>query len=578
MLTSMLELGEDDAPHIRVLPPEVAEQIAAGEIVERPASVVRELVDNAIDAGASDVAVDVRGGGLSLIRVADNGTGIPAAEVELAFARHATSKIRHVDDLSRLRTLGFRGEALPSIAAVAEVILATRQSRASVGTLVEVRAGQVIRREQTARQAGTTVAVRQLFFNVPARLKLVGAGRSESARVAQLVRRFALARPTVRLALTVDGRTVFRSRGEGDVRGIVADSLGSTVAGALRPLAGSTPDGTRLGGFISTRTTTQPDRRHITLVVNGRLTATPGLLEALESAYRPLLPRGRHPFALVQLELPPAGVDPNVHPAKAEVRLLGESGVAQMLVRAVRAALGEAADRPRDDADFSLAPGQLALAQPRRSIAEAPARWWGAGGSQEGLLKDALHATRSFSQLHDSLIVAETETGVFLVDQHRAHERVIYESLQGRAERAGYDAGAQTLLEPVVLELGPTQAAQLDDRLPLLHALGFDCQRFGGRDFLVRAVPAVVPPGEDVGALVQQLLEEASAPDDRWQDRLMARLACRAAVKRHSRLTEAEMRTLLDELATAASPAACPHGSPVVLHLTAEFLKRQFRW
>ncbi len=565
--------------HIRVLPRDVAELIAAGEVVERPTSVVRELLDNALDADASEVSVELAGGGFGLIRVADNGVGIASDEAELAFARHATSKIRSVDDLGQLRTLGFRGEALPSIAAVADVTLSTCVPGAGTGTLVQLRAGAVARRAATARQPGTTVTVRQLFFNVPARLKQVGAERSESARVAELVRHVALANPEIRVSLSVDGRGVFRSSGDGDVRGIVADILGPTVAAALRPLAGAdATTGSHLDGVISSRTTTLPDRRHVVLVINGRVTMAPALREALEAAYRPLLPRGRHPFAVVRLEVPPTAVDANVHPAKTEVRLLAEGGVTPLVTEAVRAAIAETADRPGDDADFSLAPGQLALVPPRRRIAEAPGRWWAADRSAPGPLRHALGATGALSQLHQSLIVAEAEAGVFVIDQHRAHERVIYEKLQARAAAPDHDGGGQTLLEPVVLELAPRQALGLEDRLDLLRGLGFDCQRFGGHDFLVRAIPSVLPLSDDIGPVLLGLLDEAAAPDDRWRDRLLARLACRGAIRRHSRLTDAEMRRLVDDLAAADSPAACPHGSPIVLHLTADFLKRQFRW
>jgi DNA mismatch repair protein MutL len=551
---------------IRVLPSEVAEQIAAGEVVERPVSAVRELIDNALDAGATDIGIELLGGGLELIRVADNGHGISADQVELALARHATSKIGSIQDLYALRTLGFRGEALPSIAAVAEVSLATRTPDAAVGALVVATAEGVTRGQQTARQPGTTVTVRQLFANVPARRKFLASPRSESARVATHIRRLALGHPGVRFALTIDGRLAFASRGLGDDRAALADLYGPTVAAELRAFSA---DGT--DGYISPRTLTRPDRQQLILLVNGRLTSARGVLEALETAYRPVLPRGRHPIALVRLSLPPEDIDPNVDPAKATVRLRREAEVAERLAAAVREALARAPDRPAADEDFALGPGQLSLPRPRRRIARSSIRNWGSHQAGQ-LLADALLAPRSLAQIGESLVLVETESGLFLVDQHRAHERVIYEWL-----RASEPIGSQALLEPIVLELDPAQTVQLLERLPTLQALGFDCQHFGGHDFLVRSVPAI-QGSEDLSEALPILLADAAQPDERWQARLAASLACRAAVRRGRGLGGPELRRLLGDLAATITPAACPHGSPVVLHFSGEFLRRQFRW
>jgi DNA mismatch repair protein MutL len=574
--------------HIHVLPAEVAERIAAGEVVDRPASVVRELIDNALDAGAHEVVVELEAGGLGLIRVADDGAGIPADEVELALARHATSKIREVDDLQRLRTLGFRGEALPSMAAVAELTLVSRQADAPTGSLVAARGGRCVRREPAARQPGTTVTVRRLFYNVPARLKLLGPERGEAAQVAQLVRAFALARPDVRFALHVDGRPSFASAGTGDARGAATDVFGPEVASALRPLVVDPPAASsiRLDGYLTARTVTRPDRRQLVLVINGRRTATPGLLDALEAAYRPFLPRGRHPIGLLRLEVPPEEVDPNVHPAKSEVRLLREGEVAERLTAAVRETLGRVPDRPGALDDFALAPNQLTLPRPRHRIAEPAEPAWG-----EVPIGAALRDARALTQVLDTLVLVESAGGLYAVDQHRAHERVIYERLQRRLADAGLDPG-QALLEPLVLELTPHQTLQLEGRLEVLRGLGLDCQRFGGHVFLVRSVPASLvgaqdalgadagapAPGEELAGVVHEALEVAAAPDDRWQARLMANLSCRAAVRRQRRLGEPEMRRLIGELSETANPAACPHGSPVALHFTGAFWRRQFRW
>lgn len=557
---------------IRVLPPEVAERIAAGEVVERPASVVRELLDNALDAAARRIAIDLQGGGLDLVRVADDGHGIPAAQVELAFQRYATSKLRHVDDLQRLHTLGFRGEALPSIAAVSEVTLATRTAEAESGIQVTLRAGALVRRGWTAREQGTTVTVRDLFFNVPARQTFMGTQQIETTHIAQLVRRYALAHPGVQITLASDGRELFRSRGTGDPRTALADVYGATLAGAMRPLPLRRASGVLVAGFIAGRTSTRVDRRGITVLVNGRRASTPGLDEALAAAYRPYVPRGRHPVMLVQVEVPAETLDPNVHPAKVEVKLRQEALVAELLAESVRAALAGGADRPPETEDFSLSGGQLQLPRPRRRVAEAPGPGWGSTEPREWPLSAVLRAATGLTQAHGTLILADVEDGLLAVDQHRAHERVIFDLLRGREQLS-----SQALLEPLVLELTPPQAVQVSDRLEALRQLGFDCERFGGRSFLVRAIPSV-PAGEDLASAAADLLLEAATADDRWETRFLAATACRGAVKRGEPLNEGSMRRLLDDLATTASPAACPHGSPTILHFSANFLRRQFRW
>ena len=564
--SSVLAPPTTEARRIQVLPPEVVEQIAAGEVVEGPVSVVRELIDNALDAGATDIGVELLGGGLELIRVADNGHGIPADQVELAFARHATSKIGSIRDVHALRTLGFRGEALPSIAAVAEVSLATRTPEAAVGTLVVATAGDIGRRQQIARQPGTTVTVRHLFATVPARRKFLASARTESARVAAHLRRLALAHPGVRFALTIDGRLALASRGLGDDRAVLADLYGPSVAAELRAFGA---DG--IDGYISPRSVTRPDRQQLTLVINGRLTGARGVLEALETAYRPVLPRGRHPIALVRLTLPPEDIDPNVHPAKATVRLRREAEVAERLAAAAREALARAPDRPAADEDFALGPGQLTLPRPQRRRTGLSPRERGQDQAAQPLV-EALLAPRGLAQIGQALVLVEADSGLFLVDQHRAHERVIYERL-----RASERFDSQVLLEPIVLELSPHQTVQLLERLPTLQTLGFECQHFGEHDFLVRSVPAI-QGGEDLSEALPELLAEAARVDESWRARLLASLACRAAVRRGRGLGSPELRRLLGELATTTTPTACAHGSPVVLHFSDEFLRRQFRW
>jgi DNA mismatch repair protein MutL len=578
---------------IRVLPQRVSERIAAGEVIDRPASVVRELVDNALDAGATDVTIDLRGSGLELIRVADDGRGVPPEELETAFVRHATSKIAEYDDLARLHTLGFRGEALPSIAAVAEITLLSRVPEEPSAASLTVSGGEVLRRGRMARQPGTTVTVRDLFQNVPARLKFLPAGRAESILVGQLVRRYALARPDVRFQLLLDGRPSFRAGG-GTAESALAEVYGRVVADTLLPLR-LTTEAARIDGLIGGRSATRPSRGQVTLVINGRVAISRGVSSAIEAAYRPLLPRGRHPIALIRIDVPPDELDANVHPAKSEVRLAREAEVAAALAELLRDALGRAPARPSADEEFALGPRQQRLPAPRRRLIGWESHTWegvrGVRGVRNEIAEsdtpysdtsDAdtsdtaaglLDRARVLAQLHGTLILVETARGLLLVDQHRAHERVIYALLR---ERRGAPS-AQSLLEPIVLELTPVQIGRLEERLGFLEELGFLCQRFGDREFLVRAVPSL-PDAEELAEGLAGLLEEAASEEDDWQHRLMTAVSCRAAVRRGRPMAAHEMAELLRRLAATDAPATCPHGSPLILELDADFLERQFAW
>lgn len=559
---------------IAILPRLVAEGIAAGEVIERPASVVRELLDNAVDAGARQVTVELRGGGLELIRVSDDGSGIPTEEVELAFCHHATSKIATLDDLLQLRTLGFRGEALPSIAAIAEVEMFTRAPADPYGTIVVLRAGEVVRRARAARQPGTTVSVRQLFYNVPVRRGFLANRRSESLLIGQLVRRYALAHPAIRFSLLLDGRLTFRSSGGGRLDLAMAEVHGPAVGAGLLALPAIRQETFSLGGFLGGRALTRPSRDQITLIINQRCATSRGLLAALENAYRPFLPRGRHPIGVIVIEVPPSEVDPNVHPAKIEVRLRREPEIATALAAAVRTTLERAPARPSPTDELTFGPAQYPLPLASRCFAESgeasPDRAIEDARGQEGMLSQA----RVLGQLQQSLILVEHDDGLLLIDQHRAHERILYETLR-RDEGTGLEA--QTLLEPVVVELAPHQAERLDERLAMLDELGFQCQRIGGRAYLIQTVP-LVPGQEQVVAQLASVIEEAAAPEDGWRERLLAALACRAAIRRHRPLDLPEMERLVRELARTSAPAVCPHGSPLILQLTRRFLERQLGW
>jgi DNA mismatch repair protein MutL len=630
---------------IRVLRPRDAERIAAGEVVERPASVVKELVENALDAGAHSVRVEIRGGGLRLVRVVDDGCGIPADEIALAFQRHATSKIRGVDDLDRLATLGFRGEALPSIAAVADVVVLTAADDEGLGYEALVQGGTLAGLTPRPRARGTTIGVRYLFQTVPARLKFVASARHEVAAIGALMRRYALAYPEVRFGLLLEGRVAWQSSGDG-LAATLAEVYGATVAEALRPLPPLEVAESRWHGYLGERHVTRPNRGGVTLIVNGRWVEVRELLATVEAAYRPLLPRGRHPIAVLYGELAASAVDVNVHPAKTEIKFVHGAALAQALGGWVREALGRGPAHLRADVDLGLMLPSLAYPIPVEEQDDLPAaplgptaeraapsgfstyaypapglRWYriaegrerdaapsssgplpaGEGSASSSLFpweraggegassaasagarvgEGRLPPLQLLGQVQDALLLCEGPAGLYLVDQHRAHERVLYERL-----RARHAPAAPVAVEPLVLELRPAQAARLAARLPALAALGFVCEWFGGRSFLVRATPALANADgglPDAGAALLgalgDVLDEATAEADDWQDRLLISVACHSALRRGRVLAPPTMAALLGALDQTAAPAVCPHGSPLILHLSESFLARQFRW
>jgi DNA mismatch repair protein MutL len=576
---------------IRVLPVGVAAGIAAGETIERPASVVKELVENALDAGATAVRIDVRGGGLDLIRVGDDGRGIRAAELWLACQRHATSKYP-AEGLGAVRTLGFRGEALPSIAGVAELDLVSATGTGA-GWRLTLRGGRVLRDEPAPRPAGTTVTVRGLFADLPARRStFTGTGvRGETTQIAATVRRLALAAPGVRFSLHVEDRLALQTSGSDDLLSTLAETHGHALSGSLVALGPVEAAGAAIQGAIAGAEVNRPGRGGVTLLVNGRPIYGRGLQSALEAAYRPLLPRGRHPVLLLAIEVDPRRVDVNVHPAKLEVRLRDEREIAAAMGGLVRDALGR---RPLRLHWEPLA-GVAALDRDAEtSLAESPGLW----DDASPIVTPGLPPLRLIGQVGARLLLLEGDAGLYLVDQHRAHERILYERMW--AAHALGD-GENPVVEPVVLpepllvEVSLPQAIALERRLGELSALGFALEEFGGRAFLLRAspeLPGVLPGREGVLGLTDladpSLLTQALAvvadeaeragDGETWQERLLVRLSCRTAVRRGRVLDRPAMRALVEGLGQTAAPAVCPHGSPLLMHVTADALERQFGW
>lgn len=563
---------------IRVLPLPVATRIAAGEVIERPASVVKELVENALDAGARRIRIDVRGGGLGLIRVGDDGCGISSEDLWLACQRHATSKLAE-DNLESVQTLGFRGEALPSVAAVAELSLVSAVDERGVGRRLTLRDGQVVADEPAPRPRGTTVTVRHLFHNVPARLAAAARPSVEVVQIGQTVRRLALAAPEVRMSLYVEDRLVFESSGVGDHLATLIDVYGPAIAMSLAPLGPAEAGRAHLRGLVSGSEVTRGDRAQINLIVNGRWVQPRGLLALLETAYRPLLPRGRHPILLLTIEVPPDEVDINVHPCKLEVKLRAERAVGLAATALLREALGR---RPIELGQV-VATGVAALASEAR-VAEPGPTW-----EDEPIVTESLPPLRLVGQVQERLLLLEGSAGLYLVDQHRAHERVLYERFASEHGTVGPEPFA--LPEPLVFELRPAQVTRFSRRLDELAALGFEIEVFGGRSFLLRAAPAL--PGVighpedalsglgDADALIGTFLAlagEDGAEGEDWKGRLLIRLACRTAVRRGRSLDRPMMRALIESLGRTRVPALCPHGAPLLMHVSGARLEREFRW
>lgn len=565
-----------DRRPIAPLPPALVERIAAGEAIERPAAAVKELLENALDAGAGEIAVEVAGGGISLLRVADDGAGIPPDQLPAACRRHATSKLAAAEELDRVETLGFRGEALASLAAVADLTLISATADDAPGGQISYVAGEIAHQGPASRRRGTTVAVRRLFATLPGRRKFLDSASAETGRIAQVVRRYAVTHPEVRCSLLADGRLLLRTTGSGHVDVAVGECWGAAVRQGLLALPELAQSGFRADGWIGDRHTTRAARSALVLAVNGRPVEATALREALESAYRPLLPRGRHPLAVVRLWCDPAEVDPNVHPAKAEVLLRRREEIAAALAGAVRAALAAVPDQPAVSWTPGLAQGSLPALGGRR-LREGQAGYRPEDRVEAGRRAMAeLPRMRLLGQVQGSLILAESSAGLYLVDQHRAHERLLYEKLLVSPAAVS----AQTLVEPLALELRREQAERFAPRLAQLSALGFHLERLNGLTFLLHSVPSVegqaaafgVPPPDD------ELWREAALPGDHWLDRLRTAVACRTALRRGRPLPEPVMRELLYGLAELHAPTVCPHGSPLILEVTAEFLARQFDW
>ncbi|HEY7212326.1 MAG TPA: DNA mismatch repair endonuclease MutL [Bryobacteraceae bacterium] len=636
---------------IRILADNVANKIAAGEVVERPASVAKELLENALDAGATEIRLDAENAGRRLLRISDNGSGMLRDDALLAFERHATSKLSDAKDLLAIATLGFRGEALPSIASVSRLLLETRAEEEQTGTAVEIAGGKLLRCDEIARTTGTTITVRDLFYNVPARKKFLRTDQTELAHIGSLVAHYSLGHANKRFELCHEGRTLLSVAPVESLRERAFQVFGSDViddsveiAGKVLELPGAHPEEERarfvLEGLISGPHVQKLNRNSVYLFVNGRLIRDKVLLHAISAAYHNLMPPGCYPFALLFLNCDAGEVDVNVHPAKTEVRFRHSSAVHDFVRDTIREIL--MASRPASSIPLPASPRVVEPAPIQRaahiplsefsamtetaatlhfesaselpeitvpSLTRAPAPermlpvyepplqppprsaslsrripdthhgFDAPGASWDGLDNlAALPDLRPLGQLHDSFIIAAGRDGLWMIDQHVAHERILFE--QVLKQRAAGTIEIQQLLMPVVLQLTPAQQFEYARIADELHHYGFETEPFGQRTIAIKATPAGIKPS-DIESALFEILEVAenelrSASLEEIRRNVCATIACRAAIKINTKLEPKKIEWLLGALASCEYPMTCPHGRPIALRYSMRDILKSF--
>jgi len=550
---------------IKILDSEVVSKIAAGEVVERPASVVKELVENSLDAGATQIAVEVQGGGVELIKVSDNGAGIPASELELAFHRYATSKIGNLGDLEKISSLGFRGEALPSIAAVAEVEILTQTSSETIGSYLHLRKCEAVHRESRARTQGTTITVRRLFRYFPARFKFLKSVNTENSHIANLVSQYALAFPEVKFSLVVDRRPSLHTTGNGDLREVVSEIYGQEVA--QRMLKVEQTDGLpKVGGLTSPSSLARSNRNYLSFFVNRRWVRSPLLTRAIEDAYRGLLMDGLYPIAVINISLPAQELDVNIHPAKAQVKFCHEQTAFSSVQKTIEETLARTHIASSKSVPFSVSSGQwqsprmIMDNEPAFAVAQLPAM--------------ELPVLRVLGQLANTYIIAEGPNGLYLIDQHAAHERILYDRIS--AQQVQKEVETQGLLQPITIELSPREEEILGASKEFLAEFGFTIEPFGNRSYMIRAIPALMAKANIIEIISALLDNLASKEPNPWEEKIAQSLACHSAVRAGQQLSQEEMRELLKQLEQTKQPRACPHGRPTMIHLSSHQLEKEF--
>ncbi len=597
--------------NIRLLSEATINKIAAGEIIERPASVVKELLENSLDAGATRIEVEIRAGGRQLIRVTDNGAGMDRDDAVMALERHSTSKIRESEDLESLKTLGFRGEALASIAAVSIFKLVTVPKSGSIGTALEAKAGVIKSVQEAGAAVGTTITIRDLFFNVPARLKYMKSIPTEASYIADLIGRLAMSRPDVSFRLLHGDFEVLFTHGTGNMAEVLSAVLGKDIAKDLLEI-GYEAENLRIGGFIGKPEHARSNRHSQHFFVSGRTVRSPLIGAALEKAYKTLLPIARFPLAVIFIELPGTEVDVNVHPTKAEVKFSREDAIFSAVYRAVSNALrlnelipswkmkddlpGTSGTLPQPQLQFAhsdseSSAGYIAatsaseanaadnaaavIVDPGPEVVDAWRSEAGVAGDNRPSEKTEVHCLEG--QLDRTYLFATDGDGLILIDQHAAHERVIFDRLMQTLR----PDNSQLLVIPETMELNYRQYKMASEKIPVFKSLGYDLEPFGGKTIVIRAVP-VIRGISDHKPLLLDLIEQLLATErfnnpKEIQEAFLITMSCRAAVKAGDRLANLEKEQLLSDLWKTRNPYTCPHGRPTMIRLSRDELDRRFR-
>ena len=586
--------SQNAVQQIRVLSDDLANQVAAGEVVERPASVVKELVENSIDAGSTLIRLDIEGGGKKKIRIMDNGRGIAPEECLLAFSRHATSKISQFEDLESIQSLGFRGEALPSIASVAKVRCTSSRSESEGGKLIVVEGGELIEQKDAACPQGTTIEVGQLFYVTPARSKFLKGDSTEFSHITQVVTQQALANPQIQFHLTHNGREVINTLQTDQLHYRIAELFGADLAKSLLEVEAQSGD-YQLSGFVSSPVYTRSSRNVQYCFINGRFVRDKVILHATQQGYSHLLPKGQHPAMFLYLTMDPKLLDVNVHPSKAEVRFAFQQDVHQFVAHGVRAALEENQQvdltKAQDQTDISLQEPRKfysSSCQPSQSTLSSSATQGSLSGTFRTILRHETEPTQQLTwfdktpipvsnliysefeplgQLDRSFIIMQGKQGILVIDQHVAHERILYERFRTAAKNRKVEV--QQLLFPLPIELSAEETELLTPHLERLMDLGLELESFGKNEFLLRSVPAILK-NCDNDKLLRETIDSLpkEVQDDVLNEKyenVLIMMSCRNAIKINHTLNLDQIRQLISDLEQTSMPYTCPHGRPISL-------------
>lgn len=617
----------------------LSNKIAAGEVVERPASVVKELVENSIDAGSSNIEIFIEEAGLQSIRILDNGAGIEEEDVLTAFSRHATSKIKDENDLFRIRTLGFRGEALPSIASVSHVTLTS--STGEHGTTVELKGGHLIKQEGSPSRKGTEITVSDLFYNTPARLKYMKSIHTELGNITDIVNRLALSHPEISFRLIHNDRKLLHTNGNGDVRQVLAAIYGLNIAKKMIPITGSSLD-FKLSGYMALPEITRASRNYISTLINGRFVKNYSLVRSIQDGYHTLLPIGRFPIVLLNIEMDPILVDVNVHPSKMEVRFSKEQELNELVSSSIKTAfkkkelipsgfIREKTKRPQEEqTSFSFQavretvkptvspplekdpiklseiidweqvrepePEQLTTSvedsiekphlnfttEENYSTVQTDERIIANDGWEEEI-EDVVTEHRvpplyPIGQMHGTYIFAQNEKGLYIIDQHAAQERIKYEFFRGKVGQVHNEL--QELLIPLTLEYSLDEWMKIEENKAELEKVGVFLEPFGQQSYIVRAHPQWFPVGEEketIEEMIEQVLSMKKVDIKLLREEAAIMMSCKGSIKANRHLRNDEIQSLLDELRTSSDPFTCPHGRPIIVHYSSYEMEKMFK-